>query len=53
MLRVMKVENTVREEGSVAVGTLQPPDLAGRFSDDGEAIKLHIEGSLTIPITGI
>ena len=30
-----------------------PPDPAGLFSEGGEVIKLHIEGSLTIPITGI
>ena len=28
-----------------------PPDPAGLFSEGGEVIKLHIEGSLTIPIT--
>ena len=30
-----------------------PPDPAGLFSDDGEVTKFRIEGSLTIPITGI
>ena len=26
-----------------------PPDLAGRFSEGGEIIRLHLEGPLTIP----
>ena len=30
-----------------------PPDPAGLFSEGGEVITLHIEGSLTIPVTGI
>ena len=32
---------------------IAPPDPAGLFSEDGEAIELHMEGSLTIPTTGI
>ena len=30
-----------------------PPDPAGLFSEGAEVIKLHIEGSLTIPVTVI
>ena len=30
---------------------LPPPDPAGLFSEGGEVIELHIEGSLTIPKT--
>ena len=29
------------------------PEPAGLFSEGGEVIKLHIEGSITIPTTGI
>ena len=30
-----------------------PPDPAALFSEGGEVINLHIEGSLTIPKSGI
>ena len=30
-----------------------PPNPAGMFSEDGEVITLHIDGSLTIPKPGI
>ena len=30
-----------------------PPDPVGLFSEGGEVINLHIEGSLTIPTTRI
>ena len=30
-----------------------PPDPAGLFSEGGDATKLHIEGSLMIPTSGI
>ena len=31
----------------------QPPDTASLFSEGAEVIKLHIEGSLTIPKQGL
>ena len=30
-----------------------PPDPVGLFSEGGEGIKLHLEGSLTIPKTEV
>ena len=38
--------------GGVRASAL-PPDPADIFSEGGEAIKLHIGGSLTIPTAGI
>ena len=35
---------------SLVVVFMLPPDPAGIFSVGGEIIKLHIEGSLTMPV---
>ena len=35
------------------IGPSPPPDPAALFSEGGEVIKLHIEGSLTIPAPDI
>ena len=51
-LRTMKHE-LVSIKGLGAAGGALPPGPAGLFSECGEEIKLHIEGSLTIPVTGI
>ena len=42
-----------RNETLPASTQVLPPDQADLFSEGGEAMKLHIEGSLTIPTTGI
>ena len=39
--------------GACSVKVDMPPDPAGHFSEDGEVIEHHIEGSLTIPTTYI
>ena len=45
---------TVASLGDLDIGAPPlPPDSAALFSEGGEAIKLHIEGSLTIPKPGI
>ena len=38
---------------SLPAAAATPPDPAGLFSEGGEVIQLHIDGSLTIPTTGI
>ena len=42
-----------REERGGGVVSCDPPDPVGLFSEGGEVIKLHVEGSLTIPRAGI